>query len=162
MTAGRLFPTSDQGAESDERYTPRAVFDAMAAVFDLDPAAPPGGVPWIPARAHYSRTDDGLAQPWHGLVWLNPPFSDPAPWARRWLDHGAGVMLFPLSVNASWMFDLLRAVPLVVMLEHLRFVSPTHVGRHVPVAVALAGTGPGVDLAAAAGRRLRSVTLRVG
>jgi hypothetical protein len=59
---------------SDEWFTPKWIFDSMpGVVFDLDPAAPPGGVPWIPARCHYSKVDDGLSQPWYGLCWLNAP-----------------------------------------------------------------------------------------
>lgn len=55
-------------------YTPKWIFDELCIEFDLDPAAPIGGVPWIPARHHYSLQDDGLKQPWSGAVWLNPPY----------------------------------------------------------------------------------------
>lgn len=147
MTATRplpgpaLFPHPVQSRATDERYTPPEIFTALGLTFDLDVAAPAGGVPWIPARQIFTATNDGLAQPWRGLVWCNPPFSNVGPWADRWIDHGAGVILFPMSVNARWLTRLLRAVPAVLLLEHVPFVHPTHTGRHVPVAVALAGAG---------------------
>lgn len=138
------------------------MFDALDIAFDLDVAAPIGGVPWIPAARHYCATVDGLAQPWTGSVWCNPPFSNAGPWARRFVEHGNGVVLFPINVNASWMYQLVRAVPSIAMLEHLRFVHPTHTGRYVPVTVALAGLGArhvaAVERAAA---RLSAVLLRV-
>jgi len=64
---------------NDEQYTPRALFDAMAVEFDLDVAAPKGGIPWIPAKAHYSIEDNALEKPWWGMVWMNPPYSKPSP-----------------------------------------------------------------------------------
>ena len=140
---------------TDERWTPRWLFDAMTVRFDLDVAAPPGGVPWIPANAHLSAVDDGLAAPWRGLVWCNPPFSNAGPWAARWIEHANGVLLFPWSVNASWLHRVCEAVATIALLEHVRFVHPTHTGRHVPVAVALTELGAGAgacERVAATGR----------
>lgn len=157
----QLFPSAVQPRHTDERYTPAEVFEALGVHFDLDVCAPAGGVPWIPATEIYTADDDGLAQPWHGLVWCNPPFSNPAPWTTRWLDHADGVILFPLNVNSTWMFELVRSVPAVLMIEHCRFHHPTHTGRHVPVTVALAGVGRGVVAVERAARVLRGVLLAV-
>jgi hypothetical protein len=143
----QLFAHPVQPQHTDERYTPRVVFDALGLTFDLDVAAPPGGVPWIPAARYYTADDDGLAQPWTGRVWCNPPFSDAGPWADRFADHRDGVILFPFNVNASWLHRLLHVVDPILVLEHVKFVHPTHTGRHVPVATALAGRG---DVCAAA------------
>ena len=65
-----LFPLPSDliAVTSDDCYTPRWVFDAMALEFDLDVAAPPGG-PWhVPCKRYYTAEEDGLAQPWEGLV----------------------------------------------------------------------------------------------
>ena len=68
---------------SDEWYTPEHVWRAALAAlrleeFDLDPCADPGLA--IAARKHYTQSDDGLSKPWHGAVWMNPPYSDMATW----------------------------------------------------------------------------------
>ena len=90
---------------SDVWFTPPHIFDALDIDFDLDPAAPPGGAPWIPATNHYSEIDDGLLQPWHGLVWLNPPYSTPRLWIERLRKPGEGVALVPAHAAAAGWHD---------------------------------------------------------
>jgi len=34
----------------------------MGVSFDIDVAAPPNGIPWIPAKKWFSQVEDGLAQ----------------------------------------------------------------------------------------------------
>lgn len=75
---------------TDAWYTPGWIFDGLGLTFDLDVAAPADPLPWLPAQRRYSLSDDGLAQPWDGVVWCNPPYSDPAPWCRKWADHTPG------------------------------------------------------------------------
>jgi hypothetical protein len=86
---------------SDDYYTPPEVFEALNISFDLDVSAPPGGVDWIPAAHHYSIEDDALKQTWFGRVWMNPPFSNSAPFADRFLEHRNGIALLPTS-RARW------------------------------------------------------------
>jgi hypothetical protein len=92
FVSARLLPVVNV-RDRDEWYTPSWIFDAMDITFDLDVAAPPGGVPWIPATHHYTCADDGLLCDWTGLVWCNPPYSDPLSWARRWAGHPEGALL---------------------------------------------------------------------
>jgi hypothetical protein len=88
---------------SDEWYTPPAVFDALGLTFDLDPAAPIGGVPWIPASRHFARREDGLSQPWSGRVWLNPPYGRQTPcWLQKLAAHGDGVALVFARTDTAW------------------------------------------------------------
>ena len=95
-----LFTYVNAEASTNDHYTPKWVFDLLDVTFDLDVAAPVGGVPWIPALQSYSQADDGLIQPWHGLVWCNPPFSDILPWVRRLNQHGNGIALLPHTKGA--------------------------------------------------------------
>ena len=101
----RLFPTPQEELTSDDYYTPAWIFDALGLHFDLDVASPPGGPPFVPCDQYYTQEDDGLAQPWHGRVWMNPPFSGTDPWARKWIDHGNGVALLPCS-RARWFSEI--------------------------------------------------------
>jgi hypothetical protein len=104
----RLFPVAQESRTSDDYYTPAWVFERMGIEFDLDVCAPPGGIPWIPARRYFTQEDDGLARPWEGRVWMNPPFSNSAPWVRRFIAHGHGVCLVP-HAKSRWHIDLWTA-----------------------------------------------------
>lgn len=100
-----LFGAPQTQLTSDDYYTPAWVFDRMGLEFDLDVCAPPGGIPWIPAKRYYTMEDDGLAQEWTGRVWMNPPYSDAEPWVDRFIAHGNGVCLLPV-VKSFWRIKL--------------------------------------------------------
>jgi hypothetical protein len=93
--SGRLFALPQSVATSDDHFTPSWVFERMGISFDLDVAAPPGGWPPVPATRYFTEDDDGLAQPWHGRVWMNPPYSNAKPWVHRFIEHRRGVALQP-------------------------------------------------------------------
>jgi hypothetical protein len=137
----QLLPVPTQGLDTDERYTPSWVFDALGATFDLDVAAPPGGVPWVPCRRFLTAEDDALGVPWHGLVWCNPPFSLAQEFSRKFLDHANGLGIFPLS-QAKWVGPLLRSVDTLNIPVNIKFESPSHSGRHISFAVVFVGIGP--------------------
>lgn len=109
---------------TDEWYTPPEVFDALGIEFDLDPAAPPGGVPWIPAKHHFSKTDDGLAQPWFGRVWCNPPYGrETGRWLKRLARHGDGLALVFARTDTRWFHEYIpRATAVSYVVGRLRFV----------------------------------------
>jgi hypothetical protein len=114
--AERLFPVQQEQLTSDDYYTPRWVFDRMGLTFDLDVCAPPGGVEWVPAVRYFDQAADGLAQPWHGRVWMNPPYSQATPWARKFIAHGHGVCLVP-HAKSAWHIQLWNAADAVAVPE---------------------------------------------
>ena len=107
---------------SDDYYTPPAIFEALGLTYDIDVASPPGGVPWIPKKHYFTVLDDGLNQDWHGLVWCNPPYSSPTPWANKMIQHNNGIGLFPLS-KSKWFNDLWASSAACLMLSpQLKFI----------------------------------------
>lgn len=132
-----LFDAGQEQLTSDDYYTPPWVFEGMGLTFDLDVAAPPGGVAWVPAGRYFTMADDGLSQPWEGRVWMNPPFSNPTPWARRFIAHRDGVALAPFSKSA-WFDELWAAADGIVALGTR---GSTFVGGPIWMPVFLAAFG---------------------
>jgi hypothetical protein len=112
------------GGETNEWYTPPEIFQSLGCEFDLDAAAPPGGVDWIPAARHYSYLDDGLGQPWEGRVWLNPPYGPhTAPWLGRLAQHGNGIALVFARTDVTWFHTITRDASLVCFVRgRVRFI----------------------------------------
>lgn len=88
--------------KNDEWLTPPEWIEALGP-FDLDPCSPIGR-PWPTAQVHFTKADDGLALPWAGRVWCNPPFGREATkWLARMVDHRCGIALVPARTETrSW------------------------------------------------------------
>lgn len=86
--------------ETDVWLTPPHIIDALAP-FDLDPCAA-NPRPWETATRCYDAIDDGLAHPWEGFVWMNPPFSDQQRWFAKLADHGNGIGLCAARTETRW------------------------------------------------------------
>lgn len=100
-----LFSAGQTAIGKDDWYTPKWIFDTLGITFDLDVAAPPGGIEWIPTRRYLTMAEDGLATPWKGRVWMNPPFSRILPWITKFTEHRNGIALLPMA-HAQWFSDL--------------------------------------------------------
>lgn len=113
--------------ESDDWYTPPAIFDALGLTFDLDPCSPGAGH-WVPAKKVYTIDDDGLSQTWRGRVFMNPPFggrNGHVPWLLKFLDHGDGVAIVRSYTSSGWWHDHLhRAETLLWPRGKTKFVRP--------------------------------------
>jgi hypothetical protein len=121
MNNQRLFGLEWNPETTDERYTPKAVFDDLAVTFDLDVASPPAEYSLVPARNVYTIEDDGLASPWYGFVWMNPPWSQSGAWVKKFIEHGDGIALLPASKGAKWMMDLWRSDASVAFFDSKRY-----------------------------------------
>ena len=100
-------------ANSVNWLTPPHVLAALGA-FDLDPCAP-ATRPWPTAATHFTETDDGLTQPWHGRVWLNPPYGQQTfRWMRRLAEHGNGIACIfartETGIFFPWVWDHAEAL----------------------------------------------------
>lgn len=65
--------------------------------FDLDPC---GELDHPTARTIY--TENGLEKDWFGRVWLNPPYSNLAPWLEKLYVHGNGIALVFARTDTTW------------------------------------------------------------
>lgn len=111
-------------ADMSDWYTPHWVFAAAGVIFDLDVAAPVDPVRrTCPARAYLTVIDDGLASDWHGVIWMNPPFSGPAPWVDKFIQHPAGLALMP-ALPRSRPLGLLMGAADAVTLVNPEFGRP--------------------------------------
>ena len=117
-----LFGAPQEEVTSDDYLTPSWVFDALGLRFDVDVAGSPLGG-FVPADREFTMADDGLSQQWVGRVWMNPPFSGITPWADRFVEHGWGVALLPMS-KSKW-FNLVwdRVDGVAVLPPSLKFVG---------------------------------------
>lgn len=89
--------------------TPPAIFAALHAefCFTLDAAACPHNAK---CERYFTEADDGLAQPWSGVVWCNPPYGRGiGQWvAKAAAEAGRGVtsvLLLPASCETAWWQD---------------------------------------------------------
>ena len=108
-----------------EWYTPPWVFEGLGLTFDIDPAAPQGGLPWIPAKQFFCQADDGLTQPWIGRIWCNPPYGKHTKdWMRRMAEHANGVALVFARTDCQWYHDhVAKADALLYLKGRIRFVD---------------------------------------
>lgn len=99
---------------SDEWATPPEIVASLEAElghFDLDPCCRPET-----ARAprFFTKDVDGLTQPWIGRVFLNPPYSKPAPWIKKAIEEiSAGrcvlvAAVLPVRTDTGWFHDLIK------------------------------------------------------
>lgn len=66
------------GADNNEWYTPTEHLDLARQVLgaiDLDPASNAIAQKRVRATRFFTKEDDGSSLPWHGRVWMNPPYS---------------------------------------------------------------------------------------
>lgn len=93
--------------------------------FDLDPCADSRD-PERLADAGYTAEDDGLAQPWGGRVFCNPPYGRHSrPWLERCKQHNDAIALVtPKSIGARWFQDLLRGSSVLFLRGRVQFVDP--------------------------------------
>lgn len=115
-------------SKSAEWYTPDAIVERVMEALgdiDLDPCADPDH--GIPAMAHMTAADDGLARDWFGRVYMNPPYGQEIKyWARKLRDEfdsgrvDAAIALVPARTDTDW-WELLNTFPVCFAHGRLRF-----------------------------------------
>lgn len=116
-------------ASVQDYFTPSELVDAAREAMgdiDLDAASH-----WIANRTHripdfFDVNRSAFDNPWHGRVWLNPPYGDNAPWFReieRYVKCGQVTQLCMLS--PVWAFTTGLARPVVDLSSAFVLLSPT-------------------------------------
>jgi len=99
-------------SQTVEHYTPETIIAPTVACLgeiDLDPCSDGGEPPNVPAHTHYTAADDGLTHPWHGRVYMNPPYGrEIGDWVEKLCaEHEAGrvteaIALLPSRTDTQW------------------------------------------------------------
>lgn len=111
--------------EKVDWYTPSWIFEALGLEFDIDPCAPQGGLPWIPAKHFCSLPKDGLALEWRGRIWCNPPYGPATKlWLERMGQHRNGVSLVFARTDTEWYHLYAKPADAILFLEgRVKFVD---------------------------------------
>jgi hypothetical protein len=148
-----------QSSESNEWYTPSQYVEAARQLMDeidLDPASNAyANEKVIRASAYYDIQTNGLDKPWHGRVWLNPPYgrdsagSNQEIWTRYLLSQYAqgntteAVLLVNANTEARW-FKVLYAFPMCLTDHRIRFYTPDSTPNQPTQGNALVYLGPNI------------------
>ena len=105
-------PTRPSNWTTDDWATPQPFVDHLARTFGrfhLDPCATKQTAK---APNVYTKPQDGLRRRWYGRVFLNPPYSDVAPWVQKAAEsvQATGpcslvVALLPPCLDTAWFHD---------------------------------------------------------
>lgn len=117
--------------KSVEWYTPAWIFERLELQFDLDPSSPHDYETPVPAKTKYTVFDNGLAKPWQGRVWMNPPYGpDTGFWMRRLIDHGDGIALVFSRTDAAWFQQAIAAADASLLISGRIEFIPGHENSH--------------------------------
>lgn len=102
---------------------------ACLGEIDLDPCSEGDEPPNIPAHAHYTVADDGLAHPWHGRIYMNPPYGQEiGDWVEKLCSEyeakraNEAIALVPSRTDTQW-WARLRDYPVCFVRGRLTFVG---------------------------------------
>ena len=109
------------GTGENEWYTPIRYIDAVrdfyGGTIELDAASSEHAQQTIQAERYFTKDDDALSQEWHGRVWLNPPYAQPAMAefvSKLIAEHAAGrvteaVLLTHNYTDTAWFHAIAEA-----------------------------------------------------
>ena len=96
-------------SKTDLWETPQDLFDKLNNEFHftLDVCATPENAK---CDSFYTKEQDGLSQPWKGVVWCNPPYGKQiGSWVRRGffasVSGSTVVMLLPARTDTKWFHE---------------------------------------------------------
>lgn len=130
MTSALAALTATTGNRKDTWNTPgdfvADVIQFFDGVIDVDPCTNDKNNPNVPATTLYDESDNGLAQDWHGRVFMNHPYSDSKTWVPYAVSqYTAGnatemILLIKLDVSTKWWRSVAN-YPWVAINKRMRF-----------------------------------------
>ena len=117
---------------NNEWYTPKEFIDAARIVMgaiDLDPASSEIANETVQAEKIYTAEDNGLACPWFGNVWLNPPYSSDliGQFAEKVKDkeYNQAIVLVNNATETAWFADIVSVASAIVFpTSRVKFYKP--------------------------------------
>ncbi len=115
-------PAQKPGKSKQDYATPPEFIEAVKrcleiAAFTIDLAADETNTK---AAEYYTEAQDSLTQEWTfwGWAWLNPPFADISPWAKKCAESSARIaFLVPAAVGSNWFRDYVDGKARVLLLN---------------------------------------------
>jgi hypothetical protein len=123
-------------------------------VIDLDPASCTEAQRRVQARTYYTKEQDGLRYPWHGKIFLNPPYKEPkisrfCGYLLRQLAVGhttEAILLVPNSTHTKWFNAVAPHAQMIAFPRGKKaFDHPTKQGNSPVSGAALLYFGPHVE-----------------
>ena len=112
--------------EEYEWYTPKIIFEQLNTQFDLDPCSPGADKCFTPAKVHYTLpNNDGLIDPWFGLVFCNPPYGRHVQkWMDRCATHNNAIALTFARTSTKWFHAIAPTLSGICFInKRLKFIS---------------------------------------
>jgi len=171
LRSGQPKPHVAHNSGNNEWYTPGEILEAARDVLgeiDLDPASCAAANEVVRAKTYYTIEDDGLTQPWHGRVWMNPPYGRGL--VDRFVtrlcecietgDVTEAIVLVNNATETKWAQALLNVAAAVCFPSgRIRFWNPDKENASPLQGQALFYVGPNPGVFAARFRPLGKVTL---
>jgi hypothetical protein len=129
----------------NEWYTPPDYIERARRVMggiDLDPASSRIANQTVKATTFYTAKDNGLSLPWHGRVWMNPPYAQPlidefAEAVASKYESGEiaqACVLVNNGTETQWFQRMLRSASAVCFPQgRVRFLDPAGVPSGAPL-----------------------------
>jgi len=137
-------------SEDNEHYTPVdllwRICEFYGDLIDLDPCSNSTEYPHTPAYFHYTEEMNGLACPWFGKMFANPPYGRSLKeWARAVVEkrdeYKELLFLVPSRTDTQW-YSLLTSFPRLNFRGRLKFHNPKNKGNSAPFPSVLFYVGP--------------------
>jgi hypothetical protein len=123
----KLVNAGDLTAQGDrDSWCTPAWLTALLSEVDLDPCGNPRSTVRAVRSYQLERGEDGLALPWVGSCFVNPPYGNPLPWAERAAAHDGPIgVLVNLDASTRWWRTLTAELDTALLFtRRIQFTPP--------------------------------------